>query len=55
MKTVNQWLSKAVAFSVLSGFIFWGAMLFLVEIPGSPKIFSLQDHLYAMILNGLDQ
>ena len=32
-----------------------GAMLFLVEIQGSPKSFSLQDHLYAMILSSLDQ
>jgi len=32
-----------------------GAMLFLVEISGSPKIFSFQDHLYAMILSSLDQ
>ena len=36
-------------------FIIFGAMLFLVEIPGSPKIFSLQDHLYAMILSSIDQ
>ena len=35
--------------------IFYGAMLFLVEIPGSPKIFFHQDHLYTMILNSLDQ